>query len=775
MQLSIKEVEGYTYTEYINKQSLYKLVQNWVDILEKLPEKRRNKIKKSIDEGKDPLVHLKKILKLKSDIIHTKYNFSKNLCDYGRLFPQNPSLASLPREFRNSIADNNYYDIDMQCCHPNLLSQYCKKNGIRSEILDKYIENRKDIITDLCKESGIDKEEAKQVFLSLINGGKGGGWNIPKYKGTFIYDFKNECKKIHEAICRLNPDEYKKVQRRKEYNPEGSMMNILLCKLEHQILVNAVRYFIEKGYNVDVLVFDGLMIRKTKELTNDVLEELQKYIKEQTDYNMVFVEKEMCMTIDLNKYADPVDDEKVDITYFKEKEKFEKNHIKILHPNMYVTILNDNTFDYQAESSITSSYRHLKCTILNEKNKALKVNFITQWLNDENIRCYERKVFNPDVENQVAYHYNTWRGFDMEQRELINDKKIYDKYVDMFKGFINNLFGNNTDSVNYFIAWCANIIQNPAKRSCVCLVLYSLEEGAGKNMITKTLELCLGSKYVNYITDVGNQLFGKHSSAEMDKLLIVLNEVKGKDTYANTDLFKTRITDDTREVELKNKDTMQINNYCSYILNTNNLNSVNAGDKDRRFCVLDCNNEKIMDKMYFKNYANEVNGNKDAIRCIYEYLKTFNIEEVVKDHIFSDARPRTDLYEELVLCNRDKEWEYLEYFVKNNYETFKSKEIIKISLKDIWDSYKYFCSRNNYDISKLGYNRFAFIFSRNIMKTLNKTEGYNGTIEKKKIQGIIKYEINIVKLYDYFKQQSKTTEQEDQDEEDDELDTINLY
>ena len=119
-------------------------------------------------------------------------------------------------------------------------------------------------------------------------------------------------------------------------------------------------------------------------------------------------------------------------------------------------------------------------------------------------------------------------------------------------------------------------------------------------MITKTLELCLGTKYVNYITDVSNQLFGKHSSAEMDKLLIVLNEVKGKDTYANADLFKTRITDDTREVELKNKDTMQINNYCSYILNTNNLNSVNAGDKDRRFCVLDCNNEKIHDKKIFQ-------------------------------------------------------------------------------------------------------------------------------------------------------------------------------
>ena len=93
----------------------------------------------------------------------------------------------------------------------------------------------------------------------------------------------------------------------------------------------------------------------------------------------------------------------------------------------------------------------------------------------------------------------------------------------------------------------------------------------------------------------------------MNKLLIVLNEVKGKDTYAHTDLFKARITDDKREVELKGKDMIQINNYSSYILNTNNLNSVNAGDKDRRFCVLDCNNSEINDKMCFKQYEKTVN------------------------------------------------------------------------------------------------------------------------------------------------------------------------
>ena len=52
-------------------------------------------------------------------------------------------------------------------------------------------------------------------------------------------------------------------------------------------------------------------------------------------------------------------------------------------------------------------------------------------------------------------------------------------------------------------------------------------------------------------TDVSNQLFGKHSMAEFEKLFIILNEVKGKDTYSNTETFKQRITDAKRDLSPK--------------------------------------------------------------------------------------------------------------------------------------------------------------------------------------------------------------------------------
>jgi hypothetical protein len=41
---SIEELEGLTYTKYINIKDGLKIIQNWSNIIAKLPEHRRNKI-----------------------------------------------------------------------------------------------------------------------------------------------------------------------------------------------------------------------------------------------------------------------------------------------------------------------------------------------------------------------------------------------------------------------------------------------------------------------------------------------------------------------------------------------------------------------------------------------------------------------------------------------------------------------------------------------------------------------------------------------------------
>ena len=740
---SIQELEGLTYTEYINIKDGLKIIQNWSSIIATLPEQRRNKILENTKEF-DPLIHLKKMCKDKKDIIHTTYKFSKSSKTYGRLFAQNSSLQGLPREIRNTIAFGLYYDIDMKNAHPTLLNQYCRMNGIRCDILEQYVKNREDIINNITISTEISRDDAKHNFLSILNGG------IPKIQNEFIKKFMEEIKLIHKQVCLLNPDEFKKIKIRKEYNPEGSMMNIVLCKLEHFILMNATKFFKTKGYNVDVLIFDGFMLRKEegKEINDEILLELNSYIKEKTKYDMEFVEKSLSNKIDLSEYIEPLYEEEAKVSYFKDKEEFEKTHLKIQHPLMYLTILSDGSIDYQTEDKVKGSYKHLKTTIL-EEGKVKKMPFILVWINDEHIRTYQKMVFEPPPSNNLNENYNTWRGFEIEGVKLPEDFNIKtNKYVLKYKEFISNLLNNNQEFVDYYDAWCADIIQYPSLRSCICMVLYSLDEGVGKNMSTKTLEMCISERYTFYITDASNQLFGKHASAELNKLLVVLNEVKGKDTYTNTDLFKTRITDPKREVELKGKDTFQMVNYASYILNTNNLKAVNAGEKDRRFCILPCFNKKLDDKLYFDNYEKTINKNPEAVRCIYEYLKTYDIEKVVPNRLFAGVRPKSDLYLDLQICNREKEWDFLENLVLN--ENSDKVEITK-SMNDLWLSYKLFCHNNNYDINKLSSRSFHYLFTHTVITQLNKkTETLNAIIKDRETDKRL-YILNIETLKNYFK------------------------
>ena len=117
----------------------------------------------------------------------------------------------------------------------------------------------------------------------------------------------------------------------------GSPTNIILCRIENEILLTSVQYLMKEGYKVDVLVFDGCMIRKEEnQITNDLLSGLSAYVYEKTKYKIEFVDKKSDDTIDLNLYDTPNNDIEATITYCKDKEEFEKSHLKIVHLPIYI-------------------------------------------------------------------------------------------------------------------------------------------------------------------------------------------------------------------------------------------------------------------------------------------------------------------------------------------------------------------------------------------------------------------------------------------------------
>ena len=754
MLVPIQDIQGLVYTEYINLDNALKILKNWDNIINQLPEERKNKILEKQKEF-DFLISLKKICKNKQPINNVSYLPSKNLKNMGRLFAQSASLQNLPKEIRGAIG-TNYYDIDMVNCHPTLLLQYCNKNDIKCDNLVYYVNNRDEVIKKIMNDYNFNKGDVKELFLSVMNGGKREG-----IIDLFFINFTKECERIHTFITSLNPKLYKDICKRKEFNINGSLTNIILCNLENEILLNAVQYLKTNNYNVDVLVFDGFMIRKEddKEITNELLNELSGYVLEKTGYEIKFIEKPLDTSIDLSKYEYSSNDNENKVSYYKDKEEFEKTHLKIVHPPIYISIIKDR-FELQSKDSLVQSYQDMK-TWVSVKTKGGevvdKVSFIKNWINDENIRKYDSLVFTPSPIKHDLTDYNTWRGFDNDKKQLpTNFDMETNEYIIRFKEYVSNLFNGRDKYVNYFIAWVANIIQYPAYRTKVCIILYSLVEGVGKSLLIELIENIIGEKYSFAITDVANQLFGKHSLAEFEKLFIVLNEIKGKDTYTNSEIFKQRITDSKRDFEPKGIKAFNGINYANYICSTNNINSVNVGDTDRRFFVVTCNNKKATDKIYFKRFNDEIVRNEEAVRCIYEYLKLFPIDDYVPDRLFQEHRPTDDaLYQDLKEYNREIEWDFLEYFVK----LFKSSSEFKFETTKLWLAFENFLGETGEKrrIEGITSKKFHFSFKQKVCQVIKNTENYENAIsystrEKRiSIKGIDCYVFNIPELIKYLK------------------------
>lgn len=740
--IPINEIETYVFQEHINKINLKIIISKYQDIEGQISQSRLNQINRTYRElygnSYNLLATLKTLYKNLnySDINSIRYNRSKYLKTLGRLFANAPSLQSIPREIRAILAKDKYNDVDLENCHFNLAYQHCEKNKIYCPYLTDYAKNRNEIIERLKNKNPNLDIDYKNLFLTLLNGGEREGLKIT-LNDDFINSFTTEINNIHSCIFDLpNNKELKKslIRRKKDddYNIKGSLFNIILCEIENTIILHATSFLKSYGFNVDVLIFDGFMVRIDNDnvLNEEILRNLEDYIYDTLGYKLKFIIKPFDNTINLEKYKTLYDEGiiKKDDTYNKDKSLFEENHIKIIHPPLYLTIY-PNKIEMQSENEIIQSYKHQKTTIKTEEGILKDLNFIKTWLNDDEIRRRENLDFIPPPLICPSNTYNTWRDFELNNITIDITEEKKNEYITKIKDYINNLVGCREKYTNYILSWIANIIQTPANRSQVCIVLYCEDEGGGKTMLCEFIAKILDENKCFFITDLENQLFGKHSLAEMNKLLIVLNEIKGKDTYLNHDKFKSRITETKRDYEPKGLKAFEGTNYCTYIASTNNPNCIPLNDKQRRFMPITCNNPKINDKQYFLDFLKNVVENVEARKVFFDYLKTFNIEEHIPDKLFQKYILKDDpLYKNLTEYNKPIELDFLEHFLNNNSDYNDcSQSLIKITKADLYDKFNFYIKRFE---EKAGttIRKFNLNFIEKVINKLNKIEGFNDMI-----------------------------------------------
>lgn len=261
-------------------------------------------------ETLNKIKRLKKIMTRNNARGRTYYQGSPNLKCFGRKYC-NESLQLVWAEVRNALVYDKWEDIDMKNAHPTILNQLCQKLGINCPKLNEYVNNRDKYLKDIMDNYGCNRRHAKNLFIMAVYGSSFNTWNTTELPKTqFLEEFYKERDNILNLFWNMNTFVRKNIIEKKNFkinldgydeeikktistNPKASLLSLTLQIEEDYILNEAINFFSKLNYKIKMPSFDGLAIKKDDRLNNDVLDELKRWIKKMTDYEIDWDIKDM--------------------------------------------------------------------------------------------------------------------------------------------------------------------------------------------------------------------------------------------------------------------------------------------------------------------------------------------------------------------------------------------------------------------------------------------------------------------------------------------------
>ena len=168
------------------------------------------------------------------------------------------------------------------------------------------------------------------------------------------------------------------------------------------------------------------------------------------------------------------------------------------------------------------------------------------------------------------------------------------------------------------------------------------------------VDYILGQEYCA-CPDSPEQVFGRFNRTLLNRLLVIFPETSGRDTFIHNDKIKKMIDGNGKiYIEKKGIDAIEIENNMSFIFFTNHDNPIRIEETDRRFVLIQCNNEwvrcsKKKKDEHFKKIIELMDNSQKSIfdeqrskrlaKIFYILLKRINLT----DFSIGD-RPETDAY-----------------------------------------------------------------------------------------------------------------------------------
>ena len=394
-------------------------------------------------------------------------------------------------------------------------------------------------------------------------------------------------------------------------------------------------------------------------------------------------------------------------------EYFEKFHFKVLNPACFGRVAYDKT------NLLTAGEIELDYENVNVGSKE----FIPFWRKSHKIRTYENVDFLPYPKECKSYTLNTFNG--LKASRIKSGEGDYSIFLNHMK----ILTGHDEKGTDYLIDYLAHLIQRPGELPRVALVFQS-EQGVGKNVFFENFaKQLLGIEYLLATADM-DKVIGRFPMIN-NKLMVIMDETSGKDSFSNSDKIKNIITAEQIAWERKGIDGTSINNCGRYLFFSNNLTPVKIEQSDRRYVVFKCANDVQNKTDYFDQLISAFKD-EGVIKSFYDFLCARDISKW--DSI--NHRPLTKAYADIKSANIPPMATYLmeQMSLYENAEEQEMEMYSKQPATDIFNNFKIWLGQNGF--TKMDYNSTKF--GREICD-------YDG-IEKKRTNAGMAYCIDFKKL-----------------------------
>lgn len=252
------------------------------------------------------------------------------------------------------------------------------------------------------------------------------------------------------------------------------------------------------------------------------------------------------------------------------------------------------------------------------------------WLEHERRRQYDKIVFAPRRETDPSA-YNMWRGFAVEPHPG-------DGHESLLRHVEENICSGDKLVYDYVIGWLARAVQEPWSPGETSIVLRG-SEGVGKGFLAKSVGRLFGRHFVHVST--AQHLTGHFNAHLRDCILLFADEAFYAGDKRHASVLKALVTEPTVMVEPKGVDTESVPNTLHIIMASNEDWVVPVSAKDRRFCVIDVNENRIQDFSYFSRISKDLRngGYSNLLYYLMNYpLSGFGVRNIPKTSALQDQK-----------------------------------------------------------------------------------------------------------------------------------------